>query len=189
MIPTEDNYIDWTLDGIKEYFRRLNYRVRTYSIGQVKERHCPVDRILAVGNKIVGLQYKRPISESHPWQYETTSHQHADIAQSRWIFYCLPDFADHSYQEVALYHCKFALAEGTVSIKSIKDYYRWGPFAAGLVDCWIGLEMRDARMVERVMADMIDNPRDVYLVLNKLAEEAYLIRPGSTPIAMEHEPA
>lgn len=187
MIPTEDNYVDWTLDGMKDYFRRLNYRVRTYSIGQVKERQCPVDRILAVGNKIVGLQYKRPTSESAPWHYETTSHQHRDIAQSRWIYYCLPDFADSSFQEVALHHCKFASAEGSPNINSIEHYYRWGSFAAGIIECWIGLEMRDGRIVERVIVDMFDNPRDVYLALNKMAEEVYLIRPD--PLAMEREPA
>ena len=48
MIATEDNYIDWALWGMREYFRRLDYRVRTYSIGQVLERQCPADRILSI---------------------------------------------------------------------------------------------------------------------------------------------
>lgn len=187
MIPTEDNYIDWTLDEIKEYFRRLNYRVRTYSIGQVKEHQCPVDRVVAVGNKIIGLQYKRPTNESPPWRYETTPHQHRDIAQSRWIFYCLPDFADFDLQEVALHHCKFASAEGYQDINSIRRYYRWGSFASGIIECPIGLEMRDSQMVGQVMATMFDSPRDVYLILNKIAEEIYLIRPEA--IALESEPA
>ena len=86
MIPTEDNYTDWILLGIKEYFRQINYRVLTHSIGQVKERQCPIDRILAVGNKIIGLQFKRPASEGQPWSWKLTSHQHKIISQSRWIF-------------------------------------------------------------------------------------------------------
>jgi hypothetical protein len=189
MIPTEDNYVDWTLDGIREYFRRLDYRVRTYSIGQVKERECPVDRILAVGNKIVGLQHKRPASEKHPWRYKTTAHQHADIAKARWIFYCLPDFADFRLQEVALYHCRFAPAEGVANINATEQYYRWGAFATGLIECWIGLEMRNSETVERVIGDMLDNPQDTYLVLNRLAEEVYLLRPGEAQTALEREPA
>jgi hypothetical protein len=189
MIPTEDNYVDWTLDGIREYFRRLDYRVRTYSIGQVKERQCPVDRVLAVGNKIVGLQHKRPASEKHPWRYETTTHQHADIAKSRWIFYCLPDFADYKFQEVALHHCRFVPAEGASSINASEQYYRWGAFASGLIECWIGLEMNDDATVQRVIADMIENPRDTYLVLNNLAEEIYLVRSGDAQNALERAPA
>lgn len=187
MIPTEDNYIDWTLDGIKEYFRRLDYRVLSYSIGQVKEHRCPVDRIIAVGNKIIGLQYKRPATDSAPWQYETSPQQHRDIAQSNWIFYCLPDFTDPKFQEVAIHHCKFAGAEGSADINNIGPYYRWGAFATGIIECPIGLEMRDRQMIEKVVATMYNNPRDVYLILNKLAEEVYLVRPGG--FGLENEPA
>ena len=55
MIPTEDNYIDWILLGINDYFIRINYNILTFSIGQVKEHKCPIDRILAIRNKIIGL--------------------------------------------------------------------------------------------------------------------------------------
>lgn len=192
MIPTEDNYIDWILFGMKDYFRRIDYKVRTYSIGQIKERQCPVDRILAVGNKIVGLQFKRPVSEERPWRYQLTPHQHSMIVQSRWIFYCLPDFTDLHFQEVALFHCRFLPAYDTPS-KTLQveqsQYYRWGAFADGLIGCWVGMEIDERSSIERLITDMADNPRDTYLTLNKQFEEAYLIRNIAPPMEMEREPA
>jgi len=82
MIPTEDNYIDWILDGVRDYYRKIGYRFRTYSIGQVKERQCPIDRILAVENKVVGIQFKRPLTNKFPWKYDIKSHQHQKISEA-----------------------------------------------------------------------------------------------------------
>jgi hypothetical protein len=193
MIPTEDNYTEWILFGIKEYFRRIDYRVRTYSIGQVKERQCPVDRILAVGNKIVGLQFKRPATPKPPWRYDLTPHQHARISESRWIFYCLPDFADLRFQEVSLYHCRFqpGHAEGSERYPSKEQsrYYRWGAFADALLSCWEGLEIGDERQIEQLIRDMFNYPEDTYLSLNKRAEEAYIVRDIPSPVEMDYEPA
>ncbi|MDZ7304298.1 MAG: hypothetical protein ONB44_19410 [candidate division KSB1 bacterium] len=191
MIPTEDNYVDWILLGVKEYFRRIDYKVRTYSIGQVKEKQCPVDRILAVGNKIIGLQFKRPVSKERPWRYERTPHQHEMISHSRWIFYCFPDFIDLRLQEVALYHCKFvnAAESKTSSISGEQYYYRWGAFADALISCLEGLEIGENTSIEQLIADMVKNPHDTYLSLNKRYEEAYIMRNIAPPVEMEREPA
>ncbi|MCL0058249.1 hypothetical protein M1O47_00975, partial [Dehalococcoidia bacterium] len=136
MIPTEDNYIDWILDGVRDYYRKIGYRVKTYSIGQVKERQCPIDRILAVENKVVGIQFKRPLKSKPPWKYDIKPHQHQKISEARWTFYCLPDFTDLSLQEVALFHCKFLPAyEVSKSNQQQQRYYRWGSFANALIRC------------------------------------------------------
>ncbi|SFM88398.1 hypothetical protein [Thermodesulforhabdus norvegica] len=187
-IPTENNYIEWVLLNIKEYFRRLGYRVLTYSIGHVKERLCPVDRVLVVGNKIVGLQFKRPLTEaSHP-RFNITLHQQEMIGQARWIFYCLPDFTDLRLQEVALYHCRFVPAE-EIKNGEVERYFRWGPFAQGLVECWIGLEITEMR-VEDLFRQIAENPMEVYISLNKKAEEVFLLsRIFRPPLELEREPA
>ena len=191
MIPTEDNYIDWILFGIKEYFRRINYRVLTYSIGQVKERQCPIDRILAVGNKIIGLQFKRPASEERPWRWKRTPHQHEMISCSRWIFYCLPDFVDLSYQEVALYHCRFVSGSHANEkyINGDQRYYRWGALANSLIGCQEGLQIDENIKIEQLINDMVENPHGTYLLMNRLFEEIYIIRDIQQPNGMENEPA
>lgn len=190
MIPTEDNYVDWILNGIREYFRRIDYRVRTYSIGQIKERHCPVDRILAVGNKIIGLQFKRPMSKQRPWRYKPVKHQHEMVSHAHWIFYCLPDFIDFHLQEVALYHCKFVAGDDYKFDSGINGpYYRWGAFAEALIGCWEGFEVSEGTSIESLITDIISNPHDTYLTMNKSFEEIYIIRNISSPITMEHEPA
>lgn len=163
MIPTEDNYIDWVLNGIREYFRRINFRVLTYSIGQIKERQCPVDRVLKVGNKIVGLQFKRPETADAPFKYKTTIHQHQDISKARWIFYCLPDFVDSNLQEVALYHCKFTPAENSSTINDIVRYYRWGPFSSAILECREGLKIAENDNFGRIITYMSDNPRKAFI--------------------------
>ena len=191
MIPTEDNYIDWILAGIRDYFGKLGYRVKTYSIGQVKERQCPIDRILAVGNKMVGLQFKRPyISKQGQLRYHKTQHQNNLISKARWIFYCLPDFTDWKYQEVALFHCKFVpeLPENGKNNEP-KRYYRWGSFAKALLECHEGVEIKDDNIVEKIIEDMHRDPKDVYLSLNKKSEELYLIRRDLEAEIMDYEPA
>lgn len=189
MIPTEDNYVHWVLSGIKEYFRRIDYRVLDFSIGQIKERDCPVDRMLAVGNKIIGLQFKRPLSEKAPWHFKLTPHQHRMITQAQWIFYCVPDFADLKLQEVALHHCKFVpgIDPNRKAITNEDRYYRWGSFAGKIIECTVGLRMDSQDRIEQVFSDMVDNPRDTYLLLNKMHEELYIIRDTAQFVGFEDE--
>jgi hypothetical protein len=189
MIPTEDNYIDWILSGIKDYFRKIGYRVRTYSIGQVKEHQCPIDRILAVENKIVGIQFKRPLGNKPPWKYNIEHNQYQNISKARWIFYCLPDFTELNLQEVALFHCKFQ--PGREFLKSNvqqQRYYRWGAFASALIRCQEGLII-DKEHIDKLITDMYENPKDVYLSLNKKAEEVYIVRDVPPDVEMDYEPA
>ena len=193
MIPTEDNYVDWILSSIREYYDEISYTVYTYSISQVRERQCPVDRILAVGNKIVGLQFKRPQTTERPWQWKLTPHQHKNISEARWIFYCLPEFVDLRFHKVALYHCQFrpAYADETdgVSLTERPFYYRWGAFADALDDCREGLEIGNERQIHQLFNDLSSNTRDTYLSLNKLAREAYIVRGSPSPREMDYEPA
>lgn len=191
MIPTEDNYVDWILFGIKNYFRSIDYKVLTFSIGQVKEKQCPIDRLLAVGNKIIGLQFKRPASNKRPFKFELTPHQHEKISKSRWIFYCLPDFTDFRFQEVALFHCKFVPGdEIRINPKSgTQEYLRWSAFSQGLIGCWEGLEINENLSIDKLISDLVENPKDTYLTLNKRFEELYIIRDISLDYQLESEPA
>lgn len=176
MIPTEDNYVDWVMDGIRQYFKDRGYSVLTYSVGQVKEKDFPVDRVFAVGNKFVGLQFKRPSSEGPPWKHEILPHQHIGILESRWVYYCLPCFSDLSMQKIALYHSRFVRGlEAPIENLERPRYINWGALAEGIIGCWHGLELSESITFPDLIRDILANPRDSYLSLNRQAREAYLI--------------
>ncbi len=190
MIPTEDNYIDWLLCGIREYFRRLGFTVKTISIGQVKEKQCPVDRVLAIGNKIVGLQCKRPTTSKSPFKYDLRHDQHKLISKSGWIFYCLPDFTDWRFQDVALFHVKFVRASELEAdnnkITSVNKYYRWGSFVNAIISCNEGVEVKD---VDEIIDEILQYPENIYLSLNHKFEELYIIREIPYESYLEEAPA
>jgi hypothetical protein len=176
VIPTEDNYVDWVMEGIGQYFKDRGYSVLTFSVGQVKEKDFPVDRVLAVGNKLVGLQFKRPSTETWPWKHETLPHQHSDILESKWVYYCLPCFTDLSMQKIALYHSRFVRgSEAPIENLENARYVNWGALAEGIIGCWHGLELSDSIKFPDLVRDILANPRNLYLSLNRQAREAYLI--------------
>jgi hypothetical protein len=176
LIPTEDNYIEWVMDGIRRYFEDRGYVVLTYSVGQVKEKDFPVDRVFAVGNKIVGLQFKRPSTETWPWKHEILPHQHSDILKSKWVYYCLPCFADLSMQKIALFHSRFVRgSEAPIENLENARYVNWGAFAEGIIGCWHGLDLTENVKFSDIIREIVENPRGSYLSLNQKVGEAYLI--------------
>ncbi|WXG44276.1 MAG: hypothetical protein WED04_09630 [Promethearchaeati archaeon SRVP18_Atabeyarchaeia-1] len=178
MIPTEDNYADWILIGIADYFRRIGWRVRVYSIGQVKEKKLPIDRIIAVNNKILGLQFKRPRNEGPPWEYDIDVNQQTLLSRLRWGFYCFPDFTDIRLQEVALFHCMFERPSRAISgprlVAKSSLYYRWGSFSDGFMSCLVGLVI-SGKEVDEVVELVYENPEIAYLVLNKSTKSVFVI--------------
>jgi hypothetical protein len=175
-VPTEDNYIDWTLSGIREYFERRGFRVETHSVGQRAEKHLPVDRLIAVGKKILGLQFKRPNRETPPFRFDPTPHQHRLIAGTSWIYYCLPDFTDRTLQEVALWHCRFV--PGTAPING-EFFSRWGNIADRLLACTAGLELRDEDTAAELMNEIQEAPEDAYVIIDRATRKVDLVR-GAT---------
>jgi hypothetical protein len=132
VIPTEDNYCDWLVGGVKRYFDDRGLRAWSFSIGQVKENEFPFDRAFAVGNKVMGFQVKRPSSTGPQWTWEIDfgSIQHVKVAKTKWILYALPDFADFDRQDVALHHFMFAWGDRVdASFRMAGNYMRWGPVA------------------------------------------------------------
>lgn len=177
-VPTEDNYVCWTLFGIRDYFRQRGYRVQTYSVGQVRERMLPADQIVEVGNKIVGLQFKRPMMQHKSFRWPPTPHQHEAILNSPWIYYCLPDFADYDMQDVALFHCRFVPAEALKADGTVRGrYFRWGTFADAILDCRNGLLIRDWETALSVIDKMIGQPTVAILALDVKNREARVVSP------------
>jgi len=43
--------------------------------------------------------------------------------------------------------------------------------------------------IDKLISDMLENPKDIYLSLNKKAEEVYIVREITPEMEMEHEPA
>jgi hypothetical protein len=176
VIPTEDNYIDWVMAGIRKYFEDRGFVILTFSVGQVKERDFPVDRVFAVGNKFVGLQFKRPSTEGPHWKHDILPHQHSDILESKWVYYCLPCFVDPSMQKVALYHSRFVRgSEAPIETLEGAPYVNWGAFGEGIIGCWHGVELPKNIPYNDLIREIIANPRGAYLSLNRQAREAYFI--------------
>lgn len=168
MIPTEDNYVDWVLRGIHDYYARLGYSIFSYSIGQRREADLPFDRILRVGNKIVGFQFKRPRAENPPWRYVFTPHQHQLLFRYRWILYCLPRFTDWRLQNVALYHAAFAPSHGVITTTgSISGFsYRWGSLADELRLCTQGTIVDEPFDIEEFIRPLQERTADAILSIN-----------------------
>ena len=174
---TEDNYVDWVLDGIRDYYRQRGFKVFTYSVGQPKELELPFDRILYIDNKIVGLQFKPPANGSSPWKYKFTASQHTTLNKTKWIHYCLPAFVDFRLQHTALYHTHFAAINSVdIAAGEAKKYLGWGAFANGIEACPIGLLMPDQRTIDDVIEQMRNKPVDAYIALNRAYDEVHLVQ-------------
>lgn len=151
-----------------------------------------MDRILAAGSKIIGFQFKRPESEGPPWRWKLRPGQHDKVAESRWIWHCLPDFVDLTLQSVALYHCRFN--SGNVSdaeyITGRDRFHRWGWLATSLMACQAGVQIDRQIGAEAAFAQIAENSQDAYLSLDRLGRQAYVIARGRLAEAeLESEPA
>lgn len=172
VVPTEDNYVDWVLIGIRKYFReRLpDLEVQTLSVGQVLESHFPADRIVKVGNKIIALQFKRPQVTPEGVQWELTPHQHQKISGRGWVYYCLPEFIDANLQNVALHHCRFVRGDSFVGeemwIRQNPRLPTWGVVGEGLIITTHGVRVGE-KDIQKILIDIRKNPEDSYVALDK----------------------
>ena len=70
-----------------------------------------------------------------------------------------------------------------------QEYLRWGALSQGLIGCWEGLEINENLSIDKLIYDLVENPKDTYLTLNKRFEELYIIRDISLDYQLESEPA
>jgi hypothetical protein len=173
---TEDNYIDWTLRGIDRYYREHGYEVSTYSIGQVREHVIPFDRIVHVGDKLVGLQFKAPANDRPPWKYEFDNEQHQKLLDNSWIYYSLPKFTDARLQNSALDHIDFAGARSIDLVRKRPDQsIDWKEFQRRFRSCSIGIRLDSQRSVHDLITRMKTAPVSAYILLDHLHRRTRII--------------
>jgi hypothetical protein len=159
----EATYTHWIVRSIEEYFEDVGYEVYCLYNTQIVENRVPYDVEIDIETfKRFGLQFKRPNPRDPPertptslseyyWELERTQHRILRRPENRWIFYCLPDFADRNLRRVSRDHCIFVepsqiplfnTNSHRFRVRRIRPpYRRWGAFAQGVIECRIGIPL------------------------------------------------
>jgi hypothetical protein len=159
-IPLEREYEGWIMHQIDRYFQRVGVDVDFFALSPKYEKKFPADEILRVGDKVVGLQFKRPdfahTRKSHDfsqlkWKLSSPAHQLRRVLANTEIYYCLPTFINRNLRSIALHHCLFwrprtakkagAWYSNPAAYKHHRELSgkpRWGLFMERLTSCTYG---------------------------------------------------
>jgi len=184
IIPVEATYEEWVIADIKRYFKSIfpNIDILSFSLGSRKEAQFPADRVLAVGNKVIGIQFKRPSMTTEGIQWKLDMDQYKRIQGKPWMYYCLPNFIDERLREVALHHCWFLPGDMKIKVgkwlKYQSKYLIWGVIGEGIIICYQGVEIsREERT--GLHNWIMENPRNAYITLGKKYRELFILRSKS----------
>lgn len=113
MIPTESNYAEWFACSARYYLLREGYAFLTFALGQVVEPGFPAARLIAEGNRLVGLRFVRPVATVPGQRISAYAGDAAPIgriadADASWLLYALPRSADPFDQQLAHQKVLFA---------------------------------------------------------------------------------
>ena len=176
MIPTEDNYVEWFTCAARFYFLREGYAFLSFALAQVKESGLPADKLFAAGNKLIGLQFVRPVEASGArgglqYQADAAQHQRMSKAAGNWLFYALPQSTDPLDQLLTHQKVVFAEATGTKFVaantfvpeeaRSFKELF------ACIEDDSCGRELAGGYSVEEFLAATQENPMTMYLLVDR----------------------
>ncbi|MBK7393015.1 MAG: hypothetical protein IPI64_06870 [Chloracidobacterium sp.] len=70
---------------------------------------------------------------------------------------------------------RFARPGSAKKVNDIRFSFRWGTFVERILSCTIGLVISSERELENIITDIMDNPREAYIVLNKKKKEVVLL--------------
>ncbi len=113
MIPTESNYAEWFACSARYYLLREGYAFLTFALGQVVEPGFPATRLVAEGNRFVGLRFVRPVETAPGQRISAYAGDAAPIeriadADAGWLLYALPQSADPFDQQLTHQKVLFA---------------------------------------------------------------------------------
>jgi hypothetical protein len=190
--PQEREYEAWIVQEIEEYFERLG--AAAYAIWAVSphdEAHWPVDEALAMGCKLVGLQFKQAkLADDNPefdrlkWTLHQPPGQFALVQKNPEIFYCLPTFINRRFRKRALDHCLFWRpdtqndlnvwydnpAAGT-PYKKVCNSMRWGRFIEAVLSCQIGIRVTSVEQANQYIRSFSGRAREAYIKRERLNQE------------------
>lgn len=160
--PQEREFEAWIIHCIEEYFEQLGTaRYAVWAVSPNDEAYWPADEALAVGCKLVGLQFKQAKLENGPLLFDRlkwTLHQppgQFGLIQGRpEIYYCFPTFINRKFRRRALDHCIFWRPGSAVNFnvwydnprartpyRSACESMRWGRFIERILSCEIGIRI------------------------------------------------
>ncbi len=185
MIPTEDNYVDWFTSAARAYFYRKGYEFYSFSVGQVNESNFPVDKLLIVGNKLIGLQFKRPReapAKRGGFEYRSDKAQHERMieASPEWLYYALPQTTDPLDQRLIHQKMAFVEARGVEMTTSNTFVPRkalsFRQLVRGIEKCPIGQKLPANYTVTQFFDAVKSAPATIYLVVNASEKTVFSMR-------------
>ena len=111
MVPTEANYTEWFTCSARYYLLKEGFAFLTFGVDQVSEPGFPSAKLLAEGNRLVGLVFLRPVEPERGQRvsaHEVDPVLYGQMAAADWVFYALPQSADPLDQQLA--HTKVVFA-------------------------------------------------------------------------------
>ncbi|MBS4722512.1 hypothetical protein J4G62_19980 [Aeromonas caviae] len=187
--PLEREYEAWITQGIEDYFEHAG--ITKYAIWAVSPRdeaHWPADETLAIGCKLVGLQFKqaklangKPDFNRLKWTLHQPPGQFTLVKNSPEIFYCLPTFINRKFRKRALEHCLFWRPNDNVNYNiwydnsiaktpynKVCDSMRWGRFIEDVLSCRKGIKITSAKQANEYIRNFSDKARKAYINRKKL---------------------
>ena len=174
MIPTEANYAEWFTCSARYYLLKEGYAFFTFGVRQVGEAGFPSARLLAEGNRLVGLVFCIPVDPGHgqrvcAWKADPAAHER--MASADWMLYALPQSADPLDQQLTHQKVLFPArgevdltADGILSALSDATFKQ---VFEGIAADSLGLELPAGWQASELAARAEEQPASLYLVVNR----------------------
>lgn len=178
MIPLE---IEWTrriLSGIKRYFSNQYYSVEAEIVdGGMIETKEGIDAVVLVGEKVFGIQTKRPYVNKTT-SYHLDDKQHEVIKTRDWVYYAFPENIPRAQFKNVLHRTIFSQGKfdftKTVHFGSIPGAVRWGEVAKGLEECETGLKIESEEDKKRMSSNLRELVEAYLAILSINLEEKHV---------------
>lgn len=169
MIPLEVEFTKRIVTSVIRYFKNQGFQA-DYEIvdGSKIETKEGIDAIAVIGDKILGIQTKRP-NESNSYTLE--ERQYGRIQQRIWAYYAFPEKVSRKEWGNVLHRTIFSKGnfqyKSNVSFEDIKDGVRWGDIAKGIEECPIGLKIKqkeDYKGIDIQLKELIEEHFAIFAI-------------------------
>ena len=208
--PIEREYEAWIVQGIETYFHHASFSYAIWAVSPFEEARWPADERLALGCKVVGLQFKQAklakgkldFDRLH-WSLHSPDGQLKLVQRHKEIYYCLPTFVNRLLRRQALEHCLFwrptkdepnrnvwyENPAAQTPYKGVCDAMRWGRFVESMLSCAVGKKISSAKdgatFLGTIQRDMNQLIRKKGIVPGEVGREAVRAAPDQETEAVE----
>ncbi|MGB8216377.1 MAG: hypothetical protein WCE94_03655 [Candidatus Methanoperedens sp.] len=187
MIPLEVEFTKRIVTSVIRYFKNQGFQA-DYEIvdGSKIETKEGIDAIAIIGDKILGIQTKRP-NESNSYALE--ERQYGKIQQRVWAYYAFPEKVSRKEWENVLHRTIFSKGnfqyKSNVSFEDIKDGVRWGDIAKGIEECPIGLKIKQKEDYQRIDIQLKELIEDYFVIFSINMEKQQVKLSSGTDIIID----